>query len=428
MLPPPPPPSTSATLSASNHHLPYAHHVAAAIAAAGGGPPVPMPYHSQEPPLLQNPERVVLYSESEQFERSFQPNVALAPRRTSQPTRQSSISGHTIGQKPRIREHMLEQKHEHRISPLSIQIKLERPTTPMEDETVHEKLHSHLTDDADNHQLCSISTPQSDIVTPSSPPAKPAPDTGSECQISNEPVPQAPGSPILLLTESATQHNHQLPQLQPLASASPPIPSPEGHSGSNEITSSTSPVPETTSSSHPVDSRDSISDDNAPLIGQLNSMHQTTNSHHHHHLQLHTNGTAAISPELNINHHHKKITINSELELSTDTDDDSIIGEPDSSNHNPIWDNTVDALKDTPKPDRDRVLDVVKQLLAENASYAAECAQLRQELRRRDDLISELKLGPASSSDEGGNSNEAKIKPNAFSAESDNGKKGKYKY
>ncbi|KAH1016882.1 hypothetical protein HUJ04_008043 [Dendroctonus ponderosae] len=32
-----------------------------------------------DPPLLQNPEKVVLMSESERFERSYQPNVALAP-------------------------------------------------------------------------------------------------------------------------------------------------------------------------------------------------------------------------------------------------------------------------------------------------------------------------------------------------------------
>lgn len=33
----------------------------------------------KDPPVLQNPERVVPMSESERFERSFQPNVALAP-------------------------------------------------------------------------------------------------------------------------------------------------------------------------------------------------------------------------------------------------------------------------------------------------------------------------------------------------------------
>lgn len=34
---------------------------------------------TQGPPVLLHPERVVSLSQSEQFERSFQPNVALAP-------------------------------------------------------------------------------------------------------------------------------------------------------------------------------------------------------------------------------------------------------------------------------------------------------------------------------------------------------------
>uniref|UniRef100_A0A182TE51 Uncharacterized protein n=1 Tax=Anopheles melas TaxID=34690 RepID=A0A182TE51_9DIPT len=37
---------------------------------------------SQEPPLLQNPENVVPMSETDKFERSYQPNVALVPRKT----------------------------------------------------------------------------------------------------------------------------------------------------------------------------------------------------------------------------------------------------------------------------------------------------------------------------------------------------------
>jgi hypothetical protein len=36
-------------------------------------------YLSHSPPVLLHPERVVPMSESERFERSFQPNVALAP-------------------------------------------------------------------------------------------------------------------------------------------------------------------------------------------------------------------------------------------------------------------------------------------------------------------------------------------------------------
>ncbi|CAG9812619.1 unnamed protein product [Phaedon cochleariae] len=38
-----------------------------------------------DPPVLQNPERVVLMSDSEHFERSYQPNVALAPPTPKQP-------------------------------------------------------------------------------------------------------------------------------------------------------------------------------------------------------------------------------------------------------------------------------------------------------------------------------------------------------
>lgn len=36
--------------------------------------------NQQEPPLLQNPERVIRLNECERFERTYQPNVALAPR------------------------------------------------------------------------------------------------------------------------------------------------------------------------------------------------------------------------------------------------------------------------------------------------------------------------------------------------------------
>lgn len=42
-------------------------------------PPRHQKYYKDQPPVLQNPERVVPLSESERFERSFQPNVALAP-------------------------------------------------------------------------------------------------------------------------------------------------------------------------------------------------------------------------------------------------------------------------------------------------------------------------------------------------------------
>lgn len=62
-------PSTTTTAVPSKHlpHLPYTVSTA-------------LPYLSQEPPVLQNPERVVRISECERYEQSYQPNVALAPR------------------------------------------------------------------------------------------------------------------------------------------------------------------------------------------------------------------------------------------------------------------------------------------------------------------------------------------------------------
>lgn len=112
------------------------------------------------------------------------------------------------------------------------------------------------------------------------------------------------------------------------------------------------------------------------------------------------------------NHQHKhqpnqerRTVANSELELSTDTDDDSMVGEPDSSNtighqlhpHQTLrqhsdsgssstgpllqWDTVVEALGEASPANRDRVLHVVKQLLAENAAYARECSRLRQQLQ-----------------------------------------------
>ena len=55
-------------------HLSYN---AAAVAALSS-----LPYLSQEPPVLQHPERVVRSTDRERFERTYQPNVALAPRKS----------------------------------------------------------------------------------------------------------------------------------------------------------------------------------------------------------------------------------------------------------------------------------------------------------------------------------------------------------
>lgn len=52
-------------------------------------------YLNHEPPILLHPERVVPMSESERFERSYQPNVALAPRSTTE-NRRTEIQPETL--------------------------------------------------------------------------------------------------------------------------------------------------------------------------------------------------------------------------------------------------------------------------------------------------------------------------------------------
>lgn len=230
-----------------------------------------LPYLIQEPPILQNPERVVRLSECERFERSFQPNVALAPRK-------STSASNTANSE---REKM-------RLFPTNIQIKQERP-----------------------------------------------PSVSPELRVSS-----------------------------PINQASPPPISPEGHSGSNEITSSTSPVPATSHKpSHATEPIESI--ENHRVQPQP--------------LSVLTNGTNVT------------LTTNSELELSTDTDDDdSLIGEPDSSNNSASWDIAVEALKDTRSQEREKVLQIIKTLVNENAQFTLENSKLLHELRRKDEQLAEL--------------------------------------
>lgn len=236
-----------------------------------------LPYLIQEPPVLQNPERVVPLSECERFERSFQPNVALAPRKVV-----TSAASNTTASSERDKQ---------RIFAANIQIKQEQP-----------------------------------------------PSVSPELRVAS-PINQSTSPP-------------------------PPI-SPEGHSGSNEITSSTSPVPAT---SH------KPSHDTEPIESIDNHRVQTQP------LSVLTNGTNATP-----------LTTNSELELSTDTDDDdSLIGEPDSSNNSASWDIAVEALKDTKSQEREKVLQIIKTLVNENAQLNVDNSKLLHEIRCKDEQLAEL--------------------------------------
>lgn len=62
-----------------------------------------MRYGVTDPPVLQNPERVVLMSESERFERTYQPNVALAPR-TPKKYQYSTVKAEEASPKSTVKE------------------------------------------------------------------------------------------------------------------------------------------------------------------------------------------------------------------------------------------------------------------------------------------------------------------------------------
>lgn len=283
---------------------------------------------SQEPPILQNPERVVRHSESERFERTYQPNVALAPRQT-------------ILAKERERDFDKDRETTERSSSVikcDIQIKQERPSTPINESP---ELRNN------------------------------SPETTGDMELNGQSNDITPAAPI----------------------------SPEsGRSGSNEITSSTSPVPATIPNK-----QESIS---PPPLSQA-SPNQTSStsprSHHilnQHHIAIHKTSPVVVKVSTNqpatFVNGTKSVPIigNPEFELSTDTDEESL-GEPDSSNLNGIQAQTALEyatllLKTNTLEDRHRVLSLIKHLeneitlLKDKQKKIMEESQGREENLRKD--------------------------------------------
>lgn len=341
----PPQPLSAASTATAKHlpHMPYG----AAVAAMS------LPYLSQEPPILQNPERVVRLSECERFEQSYQPNVALVPRVGSKSVLTTANAIVNGKERDKIdfecggagvgldRDH---NRNENDAIDTDVKIKKERPQTP------------------------------------------------SEESISPEPRSE---SPRLLA-----------PSLPPIVNPAPI--SPEGQSGSsNEITSSTSPVPASTTASHkpneptkPSPPPSSIENHHIHHL-MIRSHHQLSKSsstgplHQLHHHGDNNNLDSHVSLTNGIYHHHHHHKVNgiagsSEFELSTDTDDDSLVGEADSSNNIATLDIAIEALKDTRPQEREKVLSIIKALLSENIQANVKNAKLKHELRRKDDEIAEL--------------------------------------
>ena len=310
----------------------------------GQGVPV-MPYltPTQEPPILQNPERVVRVSECERFERSFQPNVALAPR-------QNLLTKERDPEKDEL------MNHQSSVIKCDIQIKQERPSTPM--------------------SVCNESPELRNT----------SPETTDNT------------STTMTMTMMTTT----------VATAPPPI-SPEGQSGSNEITSSTSPIPTLIPNK-----LESISPPPRPTSQTSPSRsHHMLNSHHHNHHHNHNNHKSSPKPQSmvngggnnnnnninNLNNNNKNgnapIIGNPEFELSTDTDEESL-GEPDSSNVNnnnhiqTPWDFATSLLQSNTKEDREKILNLIKYLVKENTQLKENSSmdkKLIDELQQKQDCL-----------------------------------------
>lgn len=309
-----------------------------------------IPYLSQEPPVLQNPERVVRISECERYEQSYQPNVALAPRKSAAnyTNGHSKGNGTTTNGRDRDRDRgdcekdkdadIEDEPDEPAHVVISMNIKKERPTTPTDEPT----------------------SPDPRLQSP--PPLPPLPPASSTI-INPAPI------------------------------------SPEGQSGSsNEITSSTSPVP-VTKLHKPTESTVDHSPKMSPPLSDSHHIHHAIHRSHlqqtikpigSHHQDSHTIGNHALTNGVLHKHTSTSHMNNSEFELSTDTDDDSTAGEADSSNNLAPLDVAIEALKDTRPKDRDRVLHVIKMLLNENIQLGMRTEKLVQELQNKDDEIAEL--------------------------------------
>lgn len=140
----------TSSIGASSKHLP---HLPFSVSTT-------LPYLSHEPPVLQNPERVVRLTECERYEQSYQPNVALAPRNGS---KTSSSIGIKVDAEHGDYEN---NERDARDRPLAMDVKIkeERPQTPSEES--HSPEESCITSGA-------VGIPQNNInSTPNVPPIR----------------------------------------------------------------------------------------------------------------------------------------------------------------------------------------------------------------------------------------------------------------
>lgn len=136
----------TSSIGASAKHLP---HLPFSVSTT-------LPYLSQEPPILQNPERVVRISECERYEQSYQPNVALAPRNGSKTS--------SAGNKMDTEHGEYESSERDRPLAMDVKIKEERPQTPLDE--------SHSPESCITSGVTVANTPNNIDSTPNAPPIR----------------------------------------------------------------------------------------------------------------------------------------------------------------------------------------------------------------------------------------------------------------
>lgn len=334
-----------------------------------------------EPPILQNPDKVVRMTDSQTFQSSLQPNVALAPRKMVT-IKEHHHHQHHSQNESRTKE---EQNDETRDRPSSI------------DRTINIKTEPQIKQEPPG-------TPPDMIISPE--------------------IRYSPAGTTTTTTQCLQRESNNV---------TPGSPTEVSPSGSNEITSSTSPVPAITNhdANAFIKKQESLSPPppSNNTQQQDHELHHSTHRLHHNHHMLHSSGTPIGQPIVMHHHHHHpsmgqmrrgtpiptenihhrsqhlstsssvsppttkmngvvSTMVGSELELSTDTDDESIAGEPDSSNT--PYEIPNEFLKDVRPDHREKLINVIKALVQENVVARQENETIRIELQRKCDQFEEL--------------------------------------
>ncbi|XP_002036129.2 histone-lysine N-methyltransferase SETD1A [Drosophila sechellia] len=428
---------TPPTLNSSSAFRPWGPDTTKAFLHAYGATLSSLPYACQEPPELQNPERVVRSTDKRYAERTYQPNVALAPRKSIL-SKERDKDRERMEREVMERQRLREKETDHQV----VHIKQERSQTPTA--SPPEGVAAPLDVVEPPHPSSSGSNSPLPAHLPAAPATAPpnaggAPPTPTNLRNMRSPEEFSAGGSNEITSSTSPHHqqssHHQV--VQPTAGAPPPsqhiIATVNQHA---KLLPSSSSLPNGNGSS----SLAATNNEPSRIRINKNLMSQqpvvavsgmTPHHHQHHPTHMHhfshgyyksqaSSPTQSSSAGLNLSTHSSNVVssphhatqpkthhnsggpgnhglqngkphLGSEFELSTDTDDtDSLNGEPDSSAMLPPWEQAVESLRETRPKDRERVLLILQRLLQENDQYRYNNIQLSELLHKQDAHIADL--------------------------------------